>query len=178
MRKKVVTTLETAALIVVLGLVGFAALNLQNGHWQLTPVLSGSMRPGFSVGGVVVSERVPVTKLADRDVIVFQDPNKPSEQVVHRIINLRRQGPTYLINTQGDANSVRDPWTMTFKGKEACEVRWSVPLIGYAAVWSQDNRGLLLCVAGVVLFAIAGSVALGARKKNLHLKHQNVAPVP
>jgi signal peptidase I len=93
------------------------------------------MRPGFAVGGVVISERVPVSQLMVRDVIVFRRPDKPSEQMVHRIIKLAKGGSgQFLINTQGDANTVRDPWTLTILGKHAYRVRWSLPLIGYAAV--------------------------------------------
>jgi signal peptidase len=178
MCKKIITVIEAVALVAFFGLAAFVGLNLNNGNWQLTPVLSGSMRPGLSVGGVAISERVPLTKLADRDVIVFQDPIIPTEEVVHRIVELRKTGSSFLINTQGDANNVRDPWTMTIKGKDAYEVRWSVPLVGYAAVWFQNDRGLLLSGAGVVLCVIAGSVALGTRKRGLHVKHHTVAPVP
>jgi hypothetical protein len=55
--------------------------------------------------------------------------------MVHRIIKLAKGGSgQFLINTQGDANTVRDPWTLTILGKHAYRVRWSLPLIGYAAV--------------------------------------------
>jgi signal peptidase I len=178
MRKRIITIIEAVALVVVLALAGFAIVNLENGSWELTPVLSGSMRPGFSVGGLAISERVPVTMLADRDVIVFQDPIKPTEQVVHRIVQLRAHNGAFLINTQGDANNVRDPWTMTIKGREAYMVRWSVPLVGYGAVWFQNDRGLLLCGGGIVLFAIAGSLMRGTRKKPLHVKRRSVLPIP
>jgi hypothetical protein len=66
------------------------------------------MRPGFAVGGVVISERVPVSQLMVRDVIAFRRPDKPSEQMVHRIIKRAKGGSgQFLINTQGDANTVR-----------------------------------------------------------------------
>jgi hypothetical protein len=69
------------------------------------------------VGGVGISERVPVDSLAVRDVIVFQRPDKPSEQVVHRIVQLAVGSSGQVqINTQGDANTVRDPWTLTIRG--------------------------------------------------------------
>jgi len=66
-------------LLAVLGAAGICAFALVQGTWQVTPVLSGSMRPGFSVGGAVISQRVPVDSLHVRDVIIFSDPFKPAE---------------------------------------------------------------------------------------------------
>ena len=122
----------------------------------VNPVLSGSMRPGFAVGGVVISERVRVSQLMVHDVIVFRRPDKPFEQMVHRVTKLAKEGSgQFLINTRGDANTVRDPWTLTIRGKYAYRVRWSLPLIGYAAVAYENNRGVALLLAGLVLIAIA-----------------------
>jgi signal peptidase len=142
--------------LAVLIAAGVGTVALTSGSWSVNPVLSGSMRPGFAVGGVVISERVPVSQLTVRDVIVFRRPDKPSEQMVHRIVKITKDSSgQLLINTQGDANSVRDPWTLTIRGKYAYRVRWSLPVIGYAAVAYENNRGAALLAAGLVLIAIA-----------------------
>jgi signal peptidase I len=87
---------------------------------MVTPVLSGSMRPGLAVGGAVISQRVPVDSLHVRDVIIFRDPFKASEQIVHRIVKITKGSDGKLrLNTQGDANNVRDPWTLTIPGLPA-----------------------------------------------------------
>ncbi len=158
-------------LVVVLALAGVAGLALARGTWMLTPVLSGSMRPGLSVGGVAISERVPVDHLVLRDVIVFREPNKPIEQVVHRIVHLAKNSSgQVLINTQGDANNVRDPWTITIRGDYAYRVRWSVPLVGYVAIAYQNYRGLYLLGAGVVMIGIAVSLVYSASRRGKHLR--------
>src|SRR5664280_1029078 len=114
------------------------------------------MRPGLSVGGVAISESVPVDSLAVQDVIVFQRPDKPSEQVVHRIVQLAvGSSGQVVINTPGDANTVRDPWTLTIRVDSAYRVRWSIPLIGYVAVAFQNHCGVVLLGAGIVLIVIA-----------------------
>jgi signal peptidase I len=149
---------QAALVIVILGSAAFAGLALFRGSWMVTPVLSGSMRPGLPVGGVAISQRVPVSSLADREVIVFRSPVNPSEQVVHRIVKLDHTGSgQVLINTQGDANMARDPWTLTIQGHSAYRVRWSIPLVGYAAVAFQNDRGFVLLGVGTVLIAMAGS---------------------
>ena len=146
----------TVVSLAVIAAVTIGCVALVTGSWQVNPVLSGSMRPGLSVGGVVISERVPVDQLALRDVIVFREPNDPSTQIVHRIVKLTKSGSgQLLINTQGDANDVRDPWTLTIKGDYVYLARWSIPLVGYVAVAYENNRGIALLGAGVVLIAVA-----------------------
>ena len=140
------------------------AFALVQGTWQVTPVLSGSMRPGFSVGGAVISQRVPVDSLHVRDVIIFNDPNKASEQIVHRIVRITKNSSGQLqFNTQGDANNVRDPWTITIRGNDVYKVRWSVPILGYVANSYQNHRGDYLLGAGIVLILIAITTVLETR---------------
>jgi signal peptidase len=165
--KVVRTTVASLLVIVVLGMAGVAAVALIGGSWQVNPVVSGSMRPGFSVGGVVISERVPVDQLALRDVIEFKNPDTPTDIMVHRIVHLIKNNAGQLvIKTQGDANTIEDPWTLTISGKYAYEVRWSVPLVGYAAIDYQNHRGLVLLGAGIVLLAGAASVVYRPRKRD------------
>ncbi len=151
-------------LLAVLVAAGICAFALVQGTWEVTPVLSGSMRPGFSVGGAVISQRVPVDSLHVRDVIIFNDPLKPSEQIVHRIVRITKNKSGQLqFNTQGDANNVRDPWTITIRGNDVYRVRWSVPLIGYVANSYQRHRGDYLLGAGIVLILIAVITILETR---------------
>jgi len=161
------TVVAAVLLVAVLAAVGVASLALVRGTWMVTPILSGSMRPGLAVGGVAISERVPVHSLAVREVIVFQRPDKPSEQVVHRIVQLAvGSSGQVVINTQGDANTVRDPWTLTIRGDTAYRVRWSVPLIGYVAIAFQNHRGFALLGAGIVLIVIAVTMVTGSRRRS------------
>lgn len=152
--------------LAVLAAMGIAAIALVQGTWAVNPVLTGSMRPGLAVGGVVISERVPVNQLAVRDVIVFQSPFDRSEQVVHRIvaITVGKEGQRF-IKTQGDANRARDPWTLTILGGYVYRVRWSLPLLGYVAVAYENHRGIALILAGVVLLALAIPAAARTRRR-------------
>lgn len=156
-RRRVRHWLDNALVAVVLVLGVLGAVAVLSGAYQLRPVLSGSMRPGLPVGGVVVTERVPIAALHVRDVVVFHPPGSPDELVVHRIIELTpgKTGP--VVRTQGDANTVPDPWTITLRGETAYRAVVAIPLIGYVAVWAHGAEGsrtltvvgLLLVVAGV-----------------------------
>jgi signal peptidase I len=151
-------------LLAVLGAAGICAFALVQGTWVVTPILSGSMRPGLAVGGAAISQRVAVDSLTVREVIVFSNPNKPSEQIVHRIVRITKNKSGQLqFNTQGDANNVRDPWTITIRGNTVYRVRWSVPLLGYVANSYQNHRGDYLLGAGIVLILIAVTTVLETR---------------
>jgi signal peptidase len=158
-------TLVMAFVLAILGSAGVGAWALAQGTWAVNPVLSGSMRPGFTVGGVVISQRIPVSELAVRDVIVFHNPNNPSELMVHRIVQMTKGSDgQLLIKTQGDANPVRDPWTLTIRGNSVYKVRWSLPLLGYVAVSFQNHRGMALLAAGIVLILVALSIVIRQRR--------------
>ncbi len=50
-----------------------------SGAYQVRPVLSSSMTPKLPLGGVVITQRVPVTVVHAGDVIVFHDPYTPAK---------------------------------------------------------------------------------------------------
>ena len=156
----------TIVVLVVLAAVGVGSVALIHGTWQVNPIVSGSMRPGLPVGGVIISERIPVDQLLLRDVIVFRSPDNPADLMVHRIVVMSKdKSGDLVIKTQGDANDVRDPWTLSIRGNYAYVARWSLPLLGYLAVAYQNNRGLVLLAAGIVLITAATSTILRQRRR-------------
>lgn len=147
-----------SGLILVLAVCALAmgAYQTASGHWHATPVLSGSMRPGLQPGDVVVTQRVPITDLRVRDVIVFHPPNEPQRQTVHRIVKLRVRNGTTSVTTRGDANTINDPTVTALGGTTAYRVVRVVPLVGYPAVWLSGGRhGLLVIGLGLVLLVCA-----------------------
>ena len=151
---------------VIVGAVVLAA-GLATGDLQLRPVLSGSMRPALPLGGVVVTQRVPLSSLRVGDIAVFHPPGYPTIDYVHRIIWLKHTAHGDVIRTKGDANLYRDPWTLRVRGNVAYVARFAVPLLGYPAVWihSPAGRRALLYGAGA-LFLVAGlSAALNDRRR-------------
>lgn len=142
-------------------------VGVATGTWQIRPVLSGSMRPDLPIGGVVVTERVPLRSLAVGDVAVFHPPAEPHVDYVHRIIWLRRTGSELLVRTKGDANVTPDPWTLHLRGRWAYVAHWSIPLVGYAAVWLHQpsvRRGAVIG-AGLLAAVLVGSVLVEQRRK-------------
>ncbi len=148
----------TVLLVGVVAVAGLVGTSLFTGKWMASTVLSGSMRPRLPVGGLVIAQRVPVNSLAVGDIIIFQRPDKPSEQMVHRIIKITRGSAGQVeVKTKGDANQDPDPWTATIQQSTIYRVRGSVPLAGYVVVAFQNHRGDVLIGAGVVALLVGVS---------------------
>ena len=152
---------STLVLVLAFCALAFAGYQVKTGQWHATPVLSGSMRPAMQPGDVVITQRVPISALRVRDVVVFYPPNQTTHQTVHRIVNLTVKGNTTSITTWGDANLVADAAVSSLEGTTAYRMVRVVPLVGYPAIWLQnENRGLLAIGLGVILLIAAALTIL------------------
>lgn len=145
--------------VAAVGLCVFAGLAFAvvSGNWQIRPILSGSMEPGFPVGGVAVTQRMPISDLQLRSVIVTHPPGQPHFDLIHRIVQIKSQtADTAVVQTMGDANSAPDPFTVRVYGPWIYRVRFTVPLIGYPALWAHSHSGRLIVFACGLLLAFAG----------------------
>lgn len=154
-------------LLALVALLVLGAFQVVSGRWRVAPILSGSMRPGFAVGGVVLAQRVPIRDLKVRDVVIFHPPGLPNEQTVHRIVSLK-VGPTGpIIQTRGDNNPENDPWTVTLRGATAYRARYTLPMIGYAALWLHQpaTRRATLAAGLIGLLIAVGLAATGGMRR-------------
>lgn len=150
--------------LLVLSAVSVGAYSVLTHNWTIAPILSGSMKPGFPVGGVVVAQRVPVADLAVGDVIIFQSPYQPSEQVVHRIVDIQPdQSGQAAVKTKGDANAAEDPWTVNVEGNSIYVAQFTLPLLGYVAV--NISPGVDLIIGGVILLLVVISSVLSRERR-------------
>lgn len=152
---------STTLLVLAFCALAVAGYQVKTGQWHATPVLSGSMRPGLQPGDVVVTQRVPISALRVRDVVVFYPPNQTSHQVVHRIVKLTVKGKVTSITTWGDANLVPDAAVSSLKGDTAYRMVRVVPLVGYPAIWLQNgSRGMFAIALGAILLVAAAFTLL------------------
>lgn len=148
--------------VVVAGLAVTAVVELTAGGWRAEAVSSSSMRPGIPDGGLAFAERVPVSSLRPRDVLVFERPGHPGVTEIRRIVSLTHKKAGTEVRTRGDADRALDPWTVKLRGGgHAYQVRFAVPLAGYVWDWFVSRAGRLeIGAAGLLL---AGALAwLGA----------------
>jgi signal peptidase len=117
------------AALVVLGLLP------RTGWYRPVTVLSGSMRPAFDPGDMVVVTPEPIRDVRVGQVISYRIPIGDHHVESHRVIQVIRRGGEISVRTKGDANTGPDPWTATLNGTTAWQVRAVLPKIGWAIFW-------------------------------------------
>jgi signal peptidase I len=115
------------------------------GLYRPVTVLSGSMRPTFSPGDMVIVTAEPVSAVRVGQVISYQVPTGIHQVETHRIVKILQGGAHPVIQTQGDANNWPDPWTAKLEGKTAWRIQEGrqPPLIRSLAY--EGNSGDRLC---------------------------------
>lgn len=153
--------LTVAAVAGVLGLALFALV--QAGVVQTLVVTSGSMRPTYDVGDVVVSRTVDAARLAPGDVATLEDA--AGRLVTHRVVTVEdapvedAAGPTptpgaVSVVMQGDANDAPD--AVPYVVEEALVPVVRVPGVGpLVAAVQRPSVAVPGLVAVAALVAIA-----------------------
>jgi signal peptidase len=133
----------------------FLALLPHTGLYRPETVLSGSMKPYFSPGDLVIVTPEPAQDVRVGQVISYHIPVGDQHVQSHRVVQVVRRGEHPLIRTKGDANKARDPWTARLDGSTAWQVRLVVPKFGFVIVWLRDPLLRLLTVfVAPALFAL------------------------
>jgi signal peptidase I len=150
LRRALTTTTALAAGLAVTGSLCLAGLRLAG--YEPEVVYSGSMRPTFGVGSLLLVRSTPPTDVEVGDVITFRDPREASRLITHRVVERleRPQGPVY--RTKGDANTARDPWTIALPG-HAGRVAFDVPVAGYV-LWYAKTREARTVMIVVLAFGL------------------------
>jgi signal peptidase len=150
----VVARLFLAFALLALVLLGL----LPNLGWYRTEtVLSGSMKPYFNPGDIVVVTPEPTSAVRVGQVISYHVPVGDHHVQSHRVIEVVRGGDQPLVRTKGDANSAADPWTARLNGGTAWQVRLVVPKAGWGIVWLRKPAIRRLAIFAVpLLLALFG----------------------
>jgi signal peptidase len=171
--RHVVQVFFSALLVLLaLGLVTSIAL-IRIDHLQLEPALSGSMRPVFQPGDLVVAKKTSTSSLHVGEVVAYYPPNGATTPVMHRIVSLTQTPTGPKITTKGDANSVADPWgAVTLINPATYRMVDVVPKLGFVSTWAHNlaasKRGLLLIGSGVLFLAVAASSLRGSTRSATH----------
>ncbi len=127
------------------------------GWYRPVTVLSGSMRPTFAPGDLIIVRPEPVSEVRAGQVITYRLPFGSHQVETHRVIRVLRPGPHPVIQTQGDANNWRDPWTARLTGRTAWRLGFVIPYGGYAINWLRRPavHVAAVVVAPIVLALLA-----------------------
>jgi len=136
-------------------------------------VLTGSMRPHYPPGTLVVVKPVDVQDLRIGDVITYQLESGEPAVVTHRIVGTSvslKGGSTFI--TRGDANGVVDAepvMAVQVRGK----VWYSVPYLGYVnnVLTGRQRQTAVYIVAGVLL-VYAGYMFTGSVRDRRSGRHE------
>lgn len=149
---------RVALVVAAVALIGLGLVP-RTGWYRPVTVLSGSMRPAFSPGDMVLVTPEPLRDVRVGQVISYRIPIGDHHIESHRVIALLRGGAHPVVRTKGDANSAPDPWTATLHGTTAWRVRAVLPKLGWVIFWFRSPlmheltvflAPLLLVLLGVV----------------------------
>ncbi|MFD6134015.1 signal peptidase I [Isoptericola sp. NPDC056618] len=125
-------------------------------------VATGSMRPAFDVGTLVVVRPVDVDEITTGQVVTYQLRSGDPTVVTHRVVGLGTtvDGERTLL-TRGDANEVADPEPV-----QAVQVRgalwYAVPQLGrLMGLGTPEQRRFLTTGVAVLLLAYASWLVAG-----------------
>jgi signal peptidase I len=158
-------TVGVVTALTVLAIAAYAALLLA--HYRPLAVYSGSMAPGLPVGSLAVDRPTPSSAVRLGDVITFDDPYVRGRVVTHRVIRIFHTPGGLAYRTKGDANSVRDPWTISLPSTVG-RVSFHVPYVGYALVYARTREvrmGLILLACSSLLVSFLRRIWRGSDAK-------------
>ena len=125
------------------------AIGPRTGWYRTLTLLSGSMRPAYSVGSVVIDVPERPSELRVGQVITYEIPVADHRVVSHRVVKVLSGGTHPTFQTKGDANPVPDPWTAQVTGPTVWRVRAVVPGLGWLILGLREPLVRRMLVLGV-----------------------------
>ncbi|MEF9916519.1 MAG: signal peptidase I [Lachnospiraceae bacterium] len=146
--KKAYNIVTSVLLILLITLVILLFLPKLLGYTPMA-VLSGSMEPTYHVGSLIYVNKTSPGKVQVGDPITFY----VSKDIVvtHRVTSVDREEQSF--HTKGDANNTEDGGMVTYDrliGKPA----FSIPLLGYLAVYTGTRTGIIILMTLIVVVII------------------------
>ena len=129
-----------------------AAVLIVTNEVHFTRVLSDSMAPSFHRGDVLMVKPYAKTELSQGQVVILPNIDKDGSQYVHRLIKVDIAGKQVTVETKGDANPVKDPWTLEIKSNEVPLVIGQLPTAKIPFVDLSKNQIIVFMGLLVVLF--------------------------
>jgi signal peptidase len=123
--------------VVLLAVLAFVGLGVgpRTGQYRTLTVLSGSMRPSFAPGDLLVVTPKPTREIGVGDVITYAVPVGDHHVESHRVVSVRWRGGAPIVRTKGDANARPDPWTAQLHGATVWRTSLVVPKVGDVILW-------------------------------------------
>lgn len=162
MIKKIWNIITTLIVIIVVIL---ACILYVPKFFGITPmaVLSGSMEPTYHVGSVVFIEKIDPEEVEVGDAITFKI-GAGDTVVTHRVISINEEEKTFA--TKGDANDNADGDGVAFSNLKGRAKDFSIPLLGYVAVYLGTTKGLILLGIAILMIILISFIIDQITKKD------------
>lgn len=153
-RRRLAGGLAVAAFLLVLTVVGVAAVPQVIGAKGSYVVLSSSMSPTIDAGDVVVVRDADPSAIETGDVITYRSPTDADRRVTHRVVAVQSWDGGPAFRTKGDANEEAD--AALVPAENVVGVVWfHIPLVGYLLQFASSTVGIaLLVVVPAVLLVV------------------------
>jgi len=116
-------------------------------------VSSGSMIPTLKVGDIIaIKNGGSIESLKVGDIIVYKYPSNMDRIIVHRVFKTVQNAEGIGVITKGDNNPSQDSWTVRPQHYLGTVI-FSVPYVGYAAIWLSPplNYALMIVIVSIIL---------------------------
>ncbi|PQZ94906.1 signal peptidase I [Arthrobacter sp. MYb227] len=132
-------------------------------------VLTGSMRPGFPPGTLMVVKPVDPNEIRPGDVVTYQlKPGEPTV-VTHRVVGVgKTAGGEQRFTLRGDANNANDPLILPEQIRGS--LWYSVPILGFlnSAISGEQRTWLTwLAVGGLLTYAFVMLIGAWREKRTV-----------
>lgn len=108
-------------------------------------VAGNSMSPALEENDAVIITAFDQHELSVGDVVVFNDPDDPRREIVHRVVELREEEGTLCAVTKGDANPAPDPY-LTPVSQIKGRVSLVIPKLGIYLSFIRTPPGFITCI--------------------------------
>jgi signal peptidase len=129
---------SVVAVLVALVALALASIGPRLGLYRFETVLSGSMRPAFAPGDLIIVSPEPTRNVRVGQVISYQIPVADHHVESHRVIRVAGSAEHPVIETRGDANPVADPWRARLTSATAWRLWMVIPKAGWLIIWLRQ----------------------------------------
>lgn len=116
---------------------------------QPLAVLSGSMEPTYHVGSLIYVKDVKPSSIQVGEPMTYRVND--NTMVTHRVVGKDEQAQTF--QTKGDANNNQDGGEVSY-GNVVGKPIFSIPLLGYAAVYAATKSGTIVLITAILVILI------------------------
>lgn len=126
------------------------------GYKPLT-VLSGSMRPTFEPGDMVIVKQAKEEDIDIGSTITFKSQENTGSYITHRVIEKSIIDGQTVFKTKGDANNTEDNGNVQVN-QVVGVYAFKVPLAGYISQFARSKYGFIIFIIIPVGVLIAGEM--------------------